>query len=396
MSFKPVMCGGKPLYFPTICTESSRFVGIEDITIYQGTDFDLRAGVGAYDEDGNPIPFTVTPSEVDVCLVGKQEFVYEANGVEYTRVITVLQSSNPVISGLTTITVAPGEEFDPGDGVTAVDGNGNSIPVTWSGYPTIEGLDTVTVQAGAPFDTLEGVTATDGAGNTIPVYCEEGNPYTPAEGEHTLHYYAVDENGLRTDETRDIIAAYGHFEGIENTIVTQGTEVDLSEGITAYNYDGEEMPFTVTPEYEPCEIGDQTYTYSATGVPSVDRTITVTEIEDPVIDGVDTLIFASVGHTVSTLEGVTATDGNGNSIPVTCIEGETVTYSEVGEYTLHYRATDSCGNTTEGTNTVVVRENEAVVCDAVICESTVSCEGGEEEAVTCESNVCECVVACEE
>lgn len=107
-----------------------RIDGADNTSIRQGTDFDLLEGVMAYDGNGNEIPFSVTPDEVDKCSVGVQKFTYSAEGVTKERDITVTQIPNPTISGLTDLTVNVGEEFDEMDGVSAVDGNGNTIPVT--------------------------------------------------------------------------------------------------------------------------------------------------------------------------------------------------------------------------------------------------------------------------
>lgn len=107
-----------------------KIVGADDTSIPQGTDFDLSAGVKAYDAQGNEIPFTVTPDSINVCAVGEQTFTYSADGVTKTRKITVTQILNPTISGLTELTVEVGEEFDPLEGVTAVDGNDNPVEVT--------------------------------------------------------------------------------------------------------------------------------------------------------------------------------------------------------------------------------------------------------------------------
>lgn len=104
--------------------------GADNTSIRQGTEFDLTEGVKAYDGDGNEIPFTVEPSEVDKCEVGQQTFTYSAEGVTKERVITVTQIANPTINGVTEpIEVVVDEEFDPLDGVTGEDGNGNEVEV---------------------------------------------------------------------------------------------------------------------------------------------------------------------------------------------------------------------------------------------------------------------------
>lgn len=107
------------------------FEGLTNATINQGFDFDLTAGVKAYDKNGNEIPFTVEPSEIDVCQIGNQTFTYTAGDMTQERIITVQAIEHPVISGLDMLTVEVNEEFDPLEGVSAVDGNGNEVEVTY-------------------------------------------------------------------------------------------------------------------------------------------------------------------------------------------------------------------------------------------------------------------------
>lgn len=130
MILRPFICGRNSVNIPSICGDKPFFTGIDDVTITQGTDFDLVEGVVARDQYGATIPFSVSPSEIEPCQVGVQEVTYTAEGITKTRKITVEQAEDPTISGLTPISVTVGEEFDPLDGVTAVDGNGNTLTVT--------------------------------------------------------------------------------------------------------------------------------------------------------------------------------------------------------------------------------------------------------------------------
>ena len=131
MSEYLTICGEFKLHIPKMDCGEAFFIGLEDATIEQGTDFDLRAGVTAYSGGGQEIPFTVTPSEVDSCEVGTQRFVYSARGVTAVREITVTEIADPTITAPTEpITVDAGVEFDPMEGVSAVDGHGNEIPVS--------------------------------------------------------------------------------------------------------------------------------------------------------------------------------------------------------------------------------------------------------------------------
>lgn len=124
----PTICGKNSVYLPQICKDRAYFVGLNDITSNQGEEVDLYVGVTAYNGDDEEIPFTVSPSEVEICEVGTQYITYTAEETVKQRAVTILEISDPELSGLSEdIAVTPGEEFDPLDGVTAIDGNGNPI-----------------------------------------------------------------------------------------------------------------------------------------------------------------------------------------------------------------------------------------------------------------------------
>lgn len=132
MKIIPNICGKSMVKFPSFCGASAYFKGVTDASTPQGVGFDLLQSVTAYDEYGQQIPFTVSPSEVVACQLGVQAFTYEAEGVTKTRNITVTPIANPTISGVpsTTLEVEVGETFEPLDGVTAVDGNGNTVAIS--------------------------------------------------------------------------------------------------------------------------------------------------------------------------------------------------------------------------------------------------------------------------
>lgn len=339
MILKPFVCGKTKIFFPSICSDAPYFTGTVDTTIRQGTDFDLRERVNAYDGDGMTIPFTVTPSEVEVCQLGVQSFVYEAEGAKDTRYITVVAVDNPTITGLTPLTVKAGEEFDPNEGVVATDGNGNTVVPTFKAYPSIYGLTDLRVQVGNTINTLDGVTAKDGDGNPITVTCAEGSTFTPSSaGEYTLHYSATSD-GMTTTGERKVTAGVGYFTGVNDATVTQGTGFNLTSGVKAYDFNGNEIHFSVFPtsEFAPCYVGVQTYIYQASGVPDKERKITVTQIANPTISGLSQLTV-DVDEEFDPLSGVTARDGNGNTIPSSDIDvddGSTPTPTQRYTVTLH-------------------------------------------------------------
>lgn len=107
--------------------------------------------------------------------------------------------------------------------------------------------------------------------------------------------------------------------GAENITIDQGDEIDLLDGVYARNSDGFLLPVTVYPqEINTCGVGNHTCTYTADNdgtKTKKTRIITVRKVNDPVISGA-TEIKAKVGEEVNPLDGVTATDSRGNSLPV--------------------------------------------------------------------------------
>lgn len=155
---KPSMCGDRGLQLPKDVCNTIRFEGVEDTEINQGICIDLTEGVHAYDGDGSEIEYTVSPSEIGCCDVGEHEITYTAMGKGnkmlpsfclgkpmlttancglmtkvVTRLVTVLQALPPKILGIARTIIAPSTTFDPMDGVSGVDDNGNATEVTYEG-----------------------------------------------------------------------------------------------------------------------------------------------------------------------------------------------------------------------------------------------------------------------
>lgn len=296
MKLIPNICGKNAINLPSVCDELGRFVGLTDITIMQGDSFDPTEGVYAVDGNGHRIPYEVTPASINTCNVGDYTFIYATEEFIGDRVIKVLQVPSPTIS------------FPSGS-------------LACDAIVCDAVLDPNSAILGEPFDALYGVTAIDGHGNTVTVTCAEGSTVTFTEsGSQELHYTATDPCGNVGTATRTITVLAGSFEGVEDTTVTQGTVFDPRDGVTAKSYNGTEIPFTITPNtYSPCDVGTQTFTYSAQGVESVERTVTVTAIANPTISGISETLVVGVGEEFDPLDGVTAVDGNGNTVAVTVV-----------------------------------------------------------------------------
>lgn len=73
------------------------FTGVNDITIDAGDAFDPRAGVSAYNNLDEPIPFVAIPSSVDTSTEGVYQVVYIANGTDpVVRTVTVQAATSLV------------------------------------------------------------------------------------------------------------------------------------------------------------------------------------------------------------------------------------------------------------------------------------------------------------
>lgn len=156
------MCGDRGVAMPEAPCKQLRLEGVSDVTINQGIGIDLADGVHAYDGDGNEIEVVIDPNEINKCDVGVHSVKYTAVGkgdsrrpvicgrnsmgisedcedltlIEAVRTVTIEQIDPPTISGASDTEVASGTNFNPMDGVSAVDGNGNSVDVEFEGeYP---------------------------------------------------------------------------------------------------------------------------------------------------------------------------------------------------------------------------------------------------------------------
>lgn len=296
MNIIPKICGKNFLHITSFCDDMDRFIGADDITIIQGTDFDPTSGVTAVDSEGNILPFTVTPSELpSLCTLGTTTFTYQTETFLKQREVTVVQAPLPTITLPTASVTCDSEVCDAQ-------------------------TDPNTIGVGETLNTMTGVSATDAHGNTLAVTCLEGSSvvYTTG-GLKLLHYTATDECGNVGTATRAITVLAGNWSGIGNVTINQGTSFSPTDGVHAYDYQGNEVPFTATPStVDTCDVGTTTLTYSASGLADATRTVTVNAISNPAIFGVpSTTLEVEVGDTFDPLDGVTAYDGNGNAVAVT-------------------------------------------------------------------------------
>ena len=194
------------------------------------------------------------------------------------------------------------------------------VITTMNRPPRIIGADNVDIWEGSAFDPMAGVTAIDKDGNTVPV-TYTGTVDTTVPGDYWLTYSATDSEGATATTRRRVRVMEleaPHFTGITNITVFQGADIDLTAGVKAW-LGSDEITYTYNPtSILPCDVGVHTVTYSATGngkTTTVDRTITIRQADPPVISG-NVPLYVYVNTDFDPLDGLTAVDANGNPVPV--------------------------------------------------------------------------------
>lgn len=243
-NFIPHICGENKLHLPTGC-KIPYFVGLDDETVIQGDDFNLRLNVLAFDADGNPTDYTIEPSTFEPCLVGEQVFTYWI-GEDYSRdrIITVIQADDPTITGIETVTLEVGESFDPMDGVTATDAHGNPVTVTGE-LQLFTGLTYENLSQGQPFSLTDGVVALDANGSEIPYTVSPSTIDTCDVGDFVFTYTSARGSATRNITVEAVVnpLIFGADEGLEETA---GVAFDPLDGVTAEDGNGNQITVTAT------------------------------------------------------------------------------------------------------------------------------------------------------
>lgn len=242
--FIPHVCGENKLHLPQGC-RLPFFTGLDDVTVMQGDDFNLRLNVQAFDAEGNPTTYTVIPNEFEPCQVGQQIYTYSI-GDDYSRdrIITVIQADDPTITGLDTVVLQIGEQFDPMDGVSATDAHGESIEVTGE-LQLFTGLTSENLSQGQSFSLTDGVKAIDENGTSIPYTVSPSTIDTCEVGDFVYTYTSARGSATRNITVEAVVdpIIYGIDEDLEEMA---GVAFDPLEGVTAEDGNGNQIAVTVT------------------------------------------------------------------------------------------------------------------------------------------------------
>ncbi|MCC0679985.1 DUF5011 domain-containing protein [Clostridioides sp. ES-S-0005-03] len=292
-----------------------------DLKIPRGSSFDPMQGVRSVDNiDGDVTELVTVEGEVDVNAIGEYTLKYSApdrsgNITTATRIITVIDTGAPVISGADDKTINLLEELDLKAGVTAMD--------------DIDG------------DLTDSIVIEGSVDNTIP-------------GDNKIVYTVEDKSKNKSTVNRVITVVDNVapiLSGVEDCTVEYGSSFDSKAGVTANdNIDGDlTSKIVIEGIVNTSVLGEQTLTYRVSDVAnneaSVVRKVTVVDTVKPVFSGVDNLTL-NLNDTFNALEGVTAVDGvDGDLTDLITVEGgDLVDTSVVKEYQVTYKVSDKSSN----------------------------------------------------
>ncbi|MCC0638979.1 MULTISPECIES: immunoglobulin-like domain-containing protein [unclassified Clostridioides] len=292
-----------------------------DLKIPRGSSFDPMQGVRSVDNiDGDVTELVTVEGEVDVNAIGEYTLKYSApdrsgNITTATRIITVIDTGAPVISGADNKTINLLEELDLKAGVTAMD--------------DIDG------------DLTDSIVIEGSVDNTIP-------------GDNKIVYTVEDKSKNKSTVNRVITVVDNVapiLSGVEDCTVEYGSSFDSKAGVTANdNIDGDlTSKIVIEGIVNTSVLGEQTLTYRVSDVAnneaSVVRKVTVVDTVKPVFSGVDNLTL-NLNDTFNALEGVTAVDEvDGDLTDLITVEGgDLVDTSVVKEYQVTYKVSDKSSN----------------------------------------------------
>ncbi|WP_327444093.1 immunoglobulin-like domain-containing protein [Clostridium tarantellae] len=308
-------------------------LGLEDITIKLGDDFDKVANVIAYDEEDGEITHSIQiEGNVDINNIGTYNLVYkiidsDGNEVSKNRTITVRSNAKPEIKGVDGIVIKVGDNFHPMNGVTAIDNEDGDLT------SNINVIGNVNV-------------------NVIGIY--------------ELNYSVID-NDKNTKVVKRIVRVRSNekpiITGVEDIEIKLGDSFNPLHKVEVHDFEDGNLIDSINVENKVniFQIGEYEVIYS---VKDLDRNITTTSRkvkvrsnDKPIINGVNRLTI-KIGDTFNSMDGVTATDTEDGDISNFINVDNKVDTSKVGVYDVNYSVTDKDGNKTIVKRKVTVKSND--------------------------------------
>ena len=384
-------------------------------------------GATALDDCDGVLPVTVGGDTVDTSTYNTYTVEYlstdsSGNTGIARRTINILDTIAPVVTlnGNSSINVECGILYND-EGATAVDDTDGSLPVTVGG-DTVDANTLGTYVVGysatdssgnigtnsrtvvvedtiAPVITLigsgyinvecstsyneQGATALDQCDGVLPVTVGGDTVDASTLGTYTILYIATDSSGNANSATRtviveDTIAPVVTLIGSSSINVECGTSYN-DEGATALDDCDGVLSVTVGGDtVDASTLGTYVITYSATDSSgNIGTNSRIIVVEDTIAPVVTLIGSSSINVECSTPyndEGATAVDACDGVLSVT-VGGDTVDASVVGTYVITYSATDSSGNISSVSRTVIVEDTIAPVV-TLIGSSSINVECG--------------------
>ena len=222
----------------------------------------------------------------------------------------------------------------------------------------------IIIKTGDVFKPLEYVKATDDEDGEITNITANSNGVDNKKpGSYKVTYVATDKEGESTT-FEAIVVVEEAKQSVSNPVMTvtnkniqirQGENFEISEYITAKDYQGRDINVNVTGSYDVEVVGSYELICTATdtygNISTVNITLEVVKQDAPVINGVKSEVTIEVGQAFDPLENVTATDFAGNAVEVK-VTG-TYDVNVPGEYTITYKAVDKYGTESAEMKTIL-------------------------------------------
>ncbi|WP_271014092.1 immunoglobulin-like domain-containing protein [Listeria seeligeri] len=311
-----------------IVTEAPTISGDSETRLNPNADFDPMSTIQAKDKEDGDITSAVkvTNNSVDTSKSGSYEVTYEVtdsdgNKAVFTR--TVIVTEAPIISGDSETVLNPSEVFDPMSTIQAKDKEDGDI--TSNVKVTDNPVDTLTPGS---YEVTYEVTDSDGNKETF------------------TRTVIVTEAPTITGESETILNPNAMFDPMSTMKATDKEDGDITQNIQVTNNTVDtSKPGSYLVTYE---VTDSDGNISSTFI----RTVIVTEA--PIINGDSETHIKPEDH-FDPMEGITATDKeNGDLTEQIKIISNNVDVNVPGNYQVVYEVTDSDGNVTTFTSTVVV------------------------------------------
>ncbi|MBC1457695.1 immunoglobulin-like domain-containing protein [Listeria newyorkensis] len=392
-------------------------------SIIVGNTFNPLENVTATDaEDGNITnKIIVEKNEVNTALVGTylvEYSVMDSGGLTTRKTITVTVTQKigkPVINASDRL-IELGSDFNPLEGVTAKDANGNDItnrlevlgtPVDTSkegkytvvyavrdgveevfesiivtvsadvGEPVIKAEDKV-ITIGETFNPLEDVSVVGSKGQTIDaeLTVTYNDVNTTSEGNYSVSYLAVNKlTGEQATKTITVFVTEKNeppvFHLDQIITIAQGSSFNPLAGVTATDMEDGDITANIEVILSTVDTSKEgkymvVLSVSDSKGMTANATQVVTVRAKPVISVPSAIVNAYVGDDFDFLKGITAIDRDGKDITESLVvKGHTVDMSKPGVYNVVLEATDTYNISASEMYMVFVTEATAPVIGAI-------------------------------